>query len=218
LSVMDIIRISPTFAIVILGIGIFSTLLAFDNKSFPVESANAQGGGGGGHDGSSGMGGGGGGGHDGSSGMGGGGGGGHDGSSGMGGGGGGGHGMMMMNVPGMVQQMCNMGKDMPPHYCEPNYNVMSSVKGLKISGVNPINDNELQVVIENINSMSNATTTMGQQNIVLAGGGGDLVGSTVLDISGSGSQKITTQLKLVGSGSIYNLEKVTLNLLPLTSP
>jgi hypothetical protein len=204
---MDI-KISSKFAIVILGIGIFSTLLAFDNKSFPVESANAQGGGG--HGGESGGGG--------ASGMGGGG---HGmdggGASGMGGGGGAGHGMMM-NVPGMVQQICHAGKDMPPHYCEPNYNVMSSVKGLKISSVNPINDNELQVVIENINSMSNTTTPMGQQNIVVVGGGGDLAGSTVLDISGGGSQKITTELKLIGSGSIYNLEKVTLHLLPLTSP
>jgi hypothetical protein len=218
------IKISPKFAIIILGIGILSTLLAFDNKSFPVESANAQmnmgsGGGGQGMDGgggSSGMGGG-------SSGMGGGGGHGMDGnggSSGMGGGGGAGHGMMMMmmtNVPGFVQQICHTGKDMPPSYCEPNYQVMSSVKGLKISSVNPINDNELQVVIENINSMSNTTTTMGQQNIVVAGGGGDLAGSTVLDIAGGGSQKITTELKLIGSGSIYNLERIYLHLLPLTS-
>jgi hypothetical protein len=214
------IKISSKFAIIILGIGIFSTLLAFDNKSFPVESANAQmnmgsGGGGQGMGGGGGQGMGGGGGQ----GMGGGGGQGMDsgGSSGMGGGGAG-HGMMMMtNVPGMVQQICHVGKDMPPHYCEPNYNVMSSVKGLKISSVNPINDNELQVVIENINSITNATTTTGQQNIVVAGGGGDLAGSTVLDISGSGSQKITTQLKLIGSGSIYNLEKVSLNLFPLTT-
>jgi hypothetical protein len=198
------IKISSKFAIVILGIGIFSTLLAF-GKSFPVESANAQGGGGHGMDagGSSGMGGGGGHGMD------------AGGSSGMGGGAG--HGMMM-NVPGMVQQICHTGKDMPPSYCEPIYKVMSSVKGFKISGVNPINDNELQVVIENINSMSNATaTTMGQQNIILAGGGGDLVGSSLLDISGSGSQKITTQLKLIGSGSVYKLENIHLHLLPLTS-
>ena len=85
-----------------------------------------------------------------------------------------------------------------------------------ISNVNPINDNELQVVIENMNRISNATT-MGQQNIVVVGGGGDLAGSTVLDIAGSGSQKITTELKLIGSGSIYNLEKVSLNLFPLTT-
>ena len=200
---MDI-KISSKFAIVILGIGIFSTLLALD-KSFSIESANAQMNMGGG--GSQGMG------------MGGG------GSQGMGMGGGGsqgmvggaGHGMMMMtNVPGSVQQICNMGKDMPPSYCEPTYHVMSSVKGFKISSVNPINDNELQVVIENINSMSNATT-MGQQNIVVVGAGGDLAGSTILDISGGGSQKITTQLKLIGSGSIYNLESMHLHLLPLTS-
>jgi hypothetical protein len=109
-----------------------------------------------------------------------------------------------------------MGKDMPPLYCEPNYKVMSSVKGLKISNVNPINDNELQVVIENMNSMSNATTATGQQNIVVVGGGGDLAGSTVLDITG-GSQKITTELKLIGSGSIYNLEHIHLHLFPLTT-
>ena len=70
----------------------------------------------------------------------------------------------------MVQQMCNMEKDMPPHYCEPNYMVMSSVKGVKIVDVNPINDNELQVFITNMHSMSNATTTTGQQNIVVVGG------------------------------------------------
>jgi hypothetical protein len=108
------------------------------------------------------------------------------GSFGMGGGGAG-HGMMMMNVPGAVQQICDTSKDMLPSYCEPNYKVMSSVKGFKISTVNPINDNELQVVIENINSISNTTTTMGQQNIVVAGGRGDLAGSTVLDIAGGGS-------------------------------
>jgi hypothetical protein len=203
---MDI-KISSKFAIVILGIGIFSTLLALD-KSFSIESANAQMNMGGGGSQGMGMGGGG------SQGMGMGGG----GSQGMGMGGGAGHGMMMMtNVPGSVQQICNMGKDMPPSYCEPTYHVMSSVKGFKISSVNPINDNELQVVIENINSMSNATTTMDQQNIVVVGGGGDLAGSTILDISGGGSQKITTQLKLIGSGSIYNLESMHLHLLPLTS-
>ena len=211
---MDI-KISSKFAIVILGIGIFSMLLALD-KSFSIESANAQMNMGGGGSQGMGMGG------SGSQGMGMGGG----GSQGMGMGGGGsqgmvggaGHGMMMMtNVPGSVQQICNMGKDMPSSYCEPTYHVMSSVKGFKISSVNPINDNELQVVIENINSMSNATTTMGQQNIVIVGGGGDLAGSTILDISGGDSQKITTQLKLIGSGSIYNLESMHLHLLPLTS-
>jgi hypothetical protein len=223
---MDI-KISPKFAIIILGIGILSTLLAFDNKSFPVESANAQmnmGSGGGGQGmgsgGGQGMGSGGGQGmgSGGGQGMGSGGGQGMDGGGSSGMGGGAGHGMMMMtNVPGFVQQICHTGKDMPPSYCEPNYQVMSSVKGLKISSVNPINDNELQVVIENINSMSNTTTTMGQQNIVVAGGGGDLAGSTVLDIAGGGSQKITTELKLIGSGSIYNLERIYLHLLPLTS-
>jgi hypothetical protein len=201
------------FAIIILGIGIFSTIFTLGNL-FAIKSAIAQGyGDGRGGDGSSG--------HD--MGM--------KGSSGMGGGehgmmmgggehgmmmGGGEHGMMMMmmDVPGAVHQMCHMGKDMPPTYCEPSYTVMSSVKGLKISNVNPINDNELEVVIENMNRLSNATT-MYQQTIVVVGGGSDLAGSTVLDIGDS--QKTTTKLKLIGSGSIYNIEKIHVHLLPLTS-
>jgi len=194
------------FVLIALGIGIVSTVFSGSgfNQSFPVESANAQaaehGGGTGGGDhgkGMSGM----------SEGEGG-----HGMSMGMSGMGDGGHGMMM-NVPGIVQQMCHMGTDMPPHYCEPNYAVMSSVKGLKISNVNPISDNELQVVINNMNAVSNATD---QQNIVVVGGGGDLAGSTVLDIAGL--QKITTELKLIGSGSIYSLGKIHLHLFPLTSP
>ena len=189
------IKISLKFAIIVLGIGVFSTMLFTFDKSFPIEYANAQMNMEGGQGGGQGMNGG--------------------GSSGMGGEGGGHSMMMMMNVPGFVQQICNIDKEMPPHYCEPNYNVMSSVKGFKISNVNPINDNELQVVISNINSVSNATTTTGQQNIVVVGGGGDLAGSTVIDISGS--QKITTELKLIGSGSIYNLEKISLHLFPLTT-
>jgi hypothetical protein len=191
------------FAIFILGIGIFSTFLSFGNL-FLIASANAQQM----HMGQD---------NSGDHGMDGG------GQSGMGGGGPSGMGggsdhmmnmMMMMDVPGSVQQMCHMGKDMPPTYCEPSYTVMSSVKGLKISNVNPINDNELEVVIDNINRISNATT-MNQQTIVIVGGGGDLAGSTVLDIGDS--QKTTTQLKLIGSGSIYNIEKIHVHLLPLTS-
>jgi hypothetical protein len=183
------------FAIFILGIGIFSTFLSFGNL-FLIASANAQQE----HMGQA---------NSGDHGMAGG------GPSGMAGGGD--HMMnmmMMMDVPGAVHQMCHMGKDMPPTYCEPSYAVMSSVKGLKISNVNPINDNELEVVIENMNRLSNATT-MDQQTIVVVGGGGDLAGSTVLDIGNS--QKTTTQLKLIGSGSIYSIEKIHVHLLPLTS-
>ena len=176
------------FVLIALGIGIVSTVFSGSDQPFSVESANAQGGGHGGETG------------------------GQDHGKGMSGmkGGEGGHGMEM---PGMVQQKCHMGTDMPPHYCEPNYAVMSSMKGLKISNVNPISDNELQVVINNMNAVSNATD---QQNIVVVGGGGDLAGSTVLDIAGL--QKITTELKLIGSGSIYSLGKIHLHLFPLTSP
>jgi len=41
---------------------------------------------------------------------------------------------------------------------------MSSVKGLKISNVNPISDNRLEVIIEKMNGISTLNSTAGQQN------------------------------------------------------
>ncbi|MGB0028855.1 MAG: hypothetical protein WBP64_18665, partial [Nitrososphaeraceae archaeon] len=55
-------------------------------------------------------------------------------SSSMGGGG---------DMPGTLNQMCHMGNDMPAHYCEPSYHVMSSVQGVKVSAVSPLNNNSL---------------------------------------------------------------------------
>lgn len=49
---------------------------------------------------------------------------------------GGGQGMSGMkhntrDTPGVIK-ICNMGEDMPTHYCEPSFQVMSSVKGVKV--------------------------------------------------------------------------------------
>jgi len=194
------IKISSRFATVILAIGIFSTVLALYNSlPAPVygqQSGHNMGGSGSDHGMSGGS----------SQGM------------GMGGGDNAGHGMMTMSdVPGFVQQKCHSGDGMPPHYCEPKYNVMSSVKGLKISNINPISDNRLEVIIENMNRISTLNSTAGQQNIVIVGGGGDLAGSTVIDITASGSQKITTELQLIGFGSIYSQDRISIHLFPLTT-
>jgi len=45
---------------------------------------------------------------------------------------------------------------------------------------------------------------------VIVGGGGDLAGSTVVDAIASGSQKITAELQLIGFGSIYNQDRISI--------
>ncbi|MGD1836424.1 MAG: hypothetical protein ACPKPY_00015 [Nitrososphaeraceae archaeon] len=116
----------------------------------------------------------------------------------------------------MVQQVCHSSwSEMVPHYCEPVYKVMSSVKGLKILDVNPLSDNQLQVIVSYFSNISDSTTNT--PNILVVGGGGDLAGSSIIDAVSSPEKKITTELNLVGSGSIYSLEKMHLHLFPLTN-
>lgn len=88
----------------------------------------------------------------------------------------------------MTNEMCNMGEDMPPHYCEPSYQVMSSVKGVKISDVTILNDTSVMVTVGELNPMSNNTV----EDIVVVGGGGDLAGSTILE--GNWKQNTTSTL------------------------
>ena len=137
-------------------------------------------------------------------------------SSGMGDGGGG-QGMSGMSsgmehntgdLPGMIKEMCHMGEDMPPHYCEPSYQVMSSVKGVKVSDVAMVNDTSLIVTVSELNPISN--TTVG--DIVIVGGGGGLAGSTLLE--GNWKQNTTSTLNLVGTGSLYSTNKLTVHLFP----
>jgi hypothetical protein len=131
--------------------------------------------------------------------------------------GGGGQGMSGMSggmeqdtgdTPGMIKEMCHMGEDMPPHYCEPSYQVMSSVKGVKISDVAIVNDTSVMVTIKELNPMSNNTVG----DIVIVGGGGELAGSTLLE--GNWKQNITSTLNFVGSGSVYSTNKLTTHLFP----
>ena len=113
-----------------------------------------------------------------------------------------------MDTSGMVKEMCNMGEDMPPHYCEPSYQVMSSVKGVKVSDVATINDTSLIVTVSELSPMFNSTVG----DIVIVGGGGGLAGSTLLE--GNWKQNATSTLNLVGTGSVYSTDKLTVHLFP----
>ncbi len=107
------------------------------------------------------------------------------------------------HIPGMTNEMCSMGEDMPPHYCEPSYQVMSSVKGVKISDVAILNDTSVMATVSQLNPISNNTV----EDIVVVGGGGDLAGSTILE--GNWKQNTTSTLNFEGTGSLYSTDKLT---------
>ncbi len=102
--------------------------------------------------------------------------------------------------------MGQMMKMMPPHYSKSTYHLMSSVKGIQISGVDIVNDKELLVKIK-----SNSSNPV-KQNLTLVGGGGDLAGSASVKAGWNDNSK--ANLKLQGSGSLYNLEGIHLHLFP----
>jgi hypothetical protein len=113
-------------------------------------------------------------------------------------------------MPGMVHQMCSTQGDMPPHYCEPMYHTMSSVKGIRISTVQPISDNEVLVSLKEINSKSNGVS----QKIVVAGGSGDLAGAIMVDGGWKGITHVN--LKLNGLGTIYDHGSMHIHIFPYT--
>jgi hypothetical protein len=140
---------------------------------------------------------------------------GHDSSSGssmggmMGGGGPDGHGIW--NAPGTVHQQCHMGVDMPPHYCEPYYKAMSSVIGVKISNVDPVDEKTLRVTLKEI---SIATPGINHK-ISVSAGTGDLVGTAVVNGGWSGTTTVDVPLK--GMGHIYNHGSMPIHIFPITN-
>ena len=95
---------------------------------------------------------------------------------------------------------------MPPQYSTFTYHMMSSVKGIQISGIDIVNDKELLVKIK-----SNSPNPV-NQNLTLVGGGGDLAGSTLAKAGWKDNN--TLNLKLQGTGSLYNLMGIHLHLFP----
>lgn len=118
---------------------------------------------------------------------------------------------MMGNLPGMVVQHCGVA-DRPPHYCEPVYNVVSSVKGVRISAVTPVNDKEVMIMLVQINQMGGDVT----DRIVGGGGSRDLAGATTVE--GGLSDSTTFHLRFVGNGSIYEQQSLRLHIFPYTGP
>ena len=95
---------------------------------------------------------------------------------------------------------------MPPHYSKSTYHLMSSVKGIQISGLEIVNDKESLVKIK-----SNSSDPV-NQNLTLVGWGEDLAGSASVKAGWKDNSKVN--LKLQGSGSLYNLEGIHLHLFP----
>jgi hypothetical protein len=107
-------------------------------------------------------------------------------------------------------QMGGMGRidmgQMPPHYSKSTYHLMSSVKGIQISGLDIVNEKELSV------NITNNSTNPVNQNLTLVGGGGDLAGSAL--VKGGWKDNSKVNLKLLGNGSLFSLEGIHLHLFP----
>jgi len=114
----------------------------------------------------------------------------------------------MGSMPGVVQQMCHDQGNMPPHYCEPSYMVMSSVRGITISAVDAVSDKEVVLTVKQIGSGAGQMS----QKMVLVGGTGDLAGSTLIDEGWERSKVVN--LKLDGAGTIYDHGEMHLHLFP----
>jgi len=102
--------------------------------------------------------------------------------------------------------MGEMMKTMPAHYSKSTYHLISSVKGIQISGLDIVNDKVLSVKIK-----SNSSNPV-NQNLTLVGGGGDLAGSA--SVKAGWNDNTQVNLKLQGTGSLFNLEGVHLHLFP----
>jgi hypothetical protein len=120
-------------------------------------------------------------------------------------------GVQAYNVPGSIHQMCQQAGMMPPHYCEPSYSVMSSVKGLRINNVDIQNDNTAVATIIQIGTAAGPMN----QKIVVVGGTGHLAGATIVNGGWSGTTTVTIPFE--GFGTLYDFGTLNLHIFPLTS-
>src|SRR5207342_612848 len=112
---------------------------------------------------------------------------------------------------GSIKQICSNMDDMQPHYCEPSYSVMSSIMGINVNKITPLDENTLQVEITNL---GNSSSIMDKEIIVI-GGGRDLSGGGIIDSGGKNST--VKHLALEGSGTIYPIPSMSIHLFPLTN-
>jgi hypothetical protein len=107
-----------------------------------------------------------------------------------------------------VQEMCHPASGMPPHYCEPTYQTMSSVAGIQISKVEPVSNTEVKLIVKALDG------TKVSQKIVLVGGSGYLSGATIIE--GGWERSKVVHLKFDGIGTIYDFGGMHLHLFPHT--
>ena len=132
------------------------------------------------------------------------------GMGGMMGGGGGPSRHGVFYAPGSVHQICHMKGDMPPHYCEPYYKAMSSVKGVKISNVEPVSDNQIRVTLLELSADKPGVNSA----ISVNAGAGPLSGTTM--VPGGWNDRITVDLTLEGASSIYAHDSMHVHIFPGT--
>lgn len=113
--------------------------------------------------------------------------------------------------PGTTHQQCHKGGDMPPHYCEPYYKVMSSVVGVKVSNVDPVDEKTLRVTLRELGVASTGIN----QKISISAGAGSLVGTAVIDGGWSGVTTVDVPLK--GMGHIYTHKSMHVHIFPITN-
>jgi len=112
--------------------------------------------------------------------------------------------------PGTVHQQCHMKGDMPPHYCEPYYKVMSSVIGVRVSNVDPVNEKTLRVTLKELSVVNRGIN----ERISVSVGAGDLVGTATVDGGWSGSTTVDVPVK--GMGHIYQRGSMHVHIFPVT--
>ena len=110
--------------------------------------------------------------------------------------------------PGSVHQICHMKGDMPPHYCEPYYKAMSSVKGVKISNVEPLSDKQIRVTLLELSADKSGINSP----ISVNAGAGPLSGTAM--VSGGWSDRTTVDLTLEGSSTIYAHKSMHVHIFP----
>ena len=124
------------------------------------------------------------------------------GMSGMGGMGGGQSRHGQFYAPGSIHQLCHQDSSTSQAYCEPYYQVMSSVPGVRITHIHPLDNNSLEITIREI---STATDGVKQNSVVFIGN--DYLSGKVNVPSGwKGETKVTVDL--TGMGIVYDYESM----------
>ena len=105
-------------------------------------------------------------------------------------------------APGTIHQLCHQDSTMAPAYCEPYYQTMSSVPGVKIISIHPVDNTTLEVTLTEIGSAKNGI----DQSTTIFVGNDYLSGST--DIPSGWKDKTTINVKLTGMGIVYDYESM----------